>query len=139
MKSKKKSRAKTRIDQISTQLSDKALREHLLNFLERYIECEVAGKELIVAHKADSKSPVKYDDITMHFSTIKSAVKYASMDIDDNSLSRIFSSEKTKGKKSAKHLRNNIVHRMPKGDIQEVHQRYSQLMNDMGMFLNAVR
>ena len=132
------SRPKDRIDQIHALMSDKSFSAHILYFLEKYIECEVVCKELIVSYKATTKNPVNYDDVEIKLQTVKSAVYSKSLKIEENTLHRIFDATTTKGRRSAKKLRDAIVHRMPNSELKEVHHRYKDLMNDMKVFLSAI-
>ncbi|MBR0343420.1 MAG: hypothetical protein IJH64_14450 [Oscillospiraceae bacterium] len=110
-----------------------------MSFLEKYMECEVVCKELIVENRAKSRNPVKYDDVEIVFGSVQAAVRNASMKIDENTLKRIFTANTKKGERSAKKLRDAIVHKMPNSELKEVNRRYKELMKDMKAFLRAVK
>ena len=60
-------------------------------------------------------------------------------DFNDELLKNIFGSEKHSNKRSAKKLRDLILHDMNSGAIKEITTRYDELIGYMDVFLNGIR
>jgi hypothetical protein len=71
---------------------------------------------------------------------LKNAAGYYGMDDIDSSLSILLDSRLTKrNRKSARNLRNGIVHQWKEGDCREVTARYSELQACFTKFSEALR
>lgn len=60
-------------------------------------------------------------------------------DFNDELLKNIFGSEKHSNKRSAKKLRDLILHDMNSGAIKEITKRYDELIGYMDTFLNGIK
>ena len=132
-KPNRRKRASSRIQTIQTKLNSSNTRDHIQNFLIEYILCEMTCKELIVGYKDAINKPVQYKEVTMDLRVIKAAVKHHGIVLSDDVMRRLFSYEK-----SAKKLRDSLVHNISKKVIDEVETQYGQLMAYMIAFLGAV-
>jgi hypothetical protein len=73
---------------------------------------------------------------------IPAALKYAGYTIDNDVLNVLFAGSgkyRKRGSKSAKQLRNAIVHNVSEPDILEICHRYEQLHHAMDSFLGYFR
>ena len=139
MPANRKTRAVSRINQAENKLNSGNSRLHINAFLIKYILCEIAAKEMVVGYKATTKDPVKYEDVKMIFQTLKAACNSYGLGLPDDLIKRLFGAEKINGCRSAKKIRDSLVHSMTKQNISEVDGNYTQLIADMDAFLDAVR
>ena len=139
IKQNRKARASSRITQVLSILDNGTSRNHVFSFLEKYILCEIAAKELVVGYKNDLNDPIEYKDVKMDLRILKGAFNHYGLGIPADVTKRLFCSNNEKGKRSAKKLRDSIVHSITKQNITEVDNRFNQLIADMDMFLEAVR
>lgn len=138
IKQNRKARAASRVNQVVSKLKNPTTREHLNTFLIKYILCEIASKEMIVGYRCDTGNPINYEDVKMRITEIRCATNYYVLGLSEDLLKRLFFYDKVDGHRSAKKLRDSIVHSMTISNISEVDSLYSQLIKDMDEFLNAV-
>lgn len=139
VKQNRRSRAASRVSQIQSKLDNGDSRRHVHTFLEQYILCEIIAKELVVGYKDAIGDPIAYSDVEMHVQTIRAAFKHYGLGLSNDVVDRIFVSKKTRGVRTARGLRNALVHSMDKRSITAVDVQYSQLMADMQQLLDAVQ
>jgi hypothetical protein len=137
-KQNRKTRAASRVNQVVSKLNNPTTKAHLNTFLIKYILCEISSKEMIVGYKSDIGRPVDYEKVKMTLTDIRCATNHYSLGLAENLLKRLFSSDKVNGCRSAKKLRDSIVHSITVGNISEVDNSYTRLISDMDKFLNAV-
>ena len=107
------------------------------DFIEKFILCEVAYKILLKEYKINRNEPYTKENLTLKMNQIQSVLKFFNIEIESNTLNRIFSSkEKLRGQNSAKLLRNGIIHSLDNGDILEVFHRQNELHSYMNSFLH---
>jgi hypothetical protein len=112
----------------------------LATFLLFYFACEAIGKILQSANDGELVSEAFNPNKNIHVSKLGSALKHYHLDYSKTRLDGIFLA-KTKGgitKKSARMLRNGIVHSLNGLDIAEAKKRGSVLTNDMDDFVGMV-
>ena len=63
----------------------------------------------------------------MGLPTIKAALKHAQYDVRNENLEKIFKAKKRRGERSARDLRNGIVHDLTEPDLQELIKRKNEL------------
>lgn len=130
-----KKRLSTAIETASDPLSIVVRR----SFIDKFTMCDVACKAVLEAH-AKAKGIFmsgKYIDLNMK--TIPSAMSYFALAIPLHVLNGVFGGAgpyKKRGSKSAKKLRDGIVHAMNKEDVHEVLLRSTDLNNLMDSFLS---
>ncbi len=139
MKQNRKKRASTRIFQVRSKLDGDQVREHIFSFLEKYILCEIAAKELYVGYMDEIGQAVEYKDVKMDLRKLKPAFNHYRLGLTENTIQRLFLGKTAKNvPSSAKMLRDSLVHGMTKKSIAEVDNRFEQLNSDMDSFLNAM-
>lgn len=129
-----------RLKKIESCLSDESKRLAKDQFLEKFMVCETLCKRIQEAYYTSTGKPKEMRDIKLNLTDIKAAMKYAGYVIPDKAmLSDIFSCEKKRGNKSAKELRNGIVHSLQVEDINEVFDRRLFLTTRMDEYLQLIR
>lgn len=111
-------------------------------FLEKFTLCEICCKAILKEYKKNNKTYSSETNLKLDMREIPAALKYAGYSIDEALLSIIFAGSgnfKKRGSKSAKQLRNGIVHNLCESDIEEVCKRYLYLCAAMDNFLNYFR
>ena len=137
--SKTQTRLRKRLNEIETLLSDEKKREHVFGFLEEYIKCETICREMIFEYKKTTKSQEKREEIKIRVDTAKKAWGAAGYQDMSSILNYLFSSSEKRWEKSAKKLRDAIVHAQKKEDINEVDKRYKELTEYMDEYLSLIR
>ena len=130
--------AKKRIQQVDTLLSNPTTRAKKDSFLEKYMKCELACKLIIMEYNAAKKKTISYKDVKMQIQVIIAACRHVGLSISNDVLYRLFSSSEKRGQRSAKILRNDIVHSLSINDIKEVDSRFMALDSDMDVFLRSI-
>lgn len=100
-------------------------------FIEKFVLCEIATKN-VLSYYGKEKDVKK---IKMRSDTIKAALRHAQYDVDNEMLEKMFRAGKKRGERSARDLRNGIVHDLKVTDIQEVIGRKDELFNLMDRYL----
>ncbi|MCR5150246.1 MAG: hypothetical protein K6B52_03355 [Clostridiales bacterium] len=108
-------------------------------FIDKFTLCDIACKTILEGYlKYENKyNPKKYVDLSMK--QIPSAIALYGLEIERHTLNEIFGGSgqyKKQGTKSAKKLRDGIVHAMNENDVNEMVERYDELMNKMTLFLS---
>lgn len=131
-KQNRKNRATQRIRSIQSKLDSGETRTHLQTFLTGYVLCEMACKELIVGHKNEIGQHIDYKDVKMDLRVLKPALNHYGINISEEARNRLFSSDP----KSAKKIRDSLVHGISKKSIDMLNRKYQQIMHDMLEFMN---
>ena len=108
--------------------------------MDKFTLCDLTCKSILEASNRLKKKEDKDRHVVLDMRSIPAAFATFSIQIDRNILSRIFGgtkSFKNKGTKSAKKLRDGIIHAMNEDDIEEVYNRYQELMDVMDVFLSV--
>ncbi len=95
--------------------------------------CKIFLKKYCDIRKQEGAKKIKCE---LSMNIIPSALTMFEFEIERNLLNRIFSAENKRGRKSAKMLRNGLVHELNNEDMEEVVERFEQLINDMNLFLS---
>lgn len=117
--------------------ADKLIKENeylVSNFLYKFISCEVACKQII-----ECIDGIEQKETKLNVNVIKKCVKSYGIIFDDNMLYEIFSAEDSKGHRSCKKLRDNVVHGLKKSAIEEIKNRYDELFRAMNMFIKQLK
>lgn len=96
-------------------------------FLEKFILCEIAIKIILTNYYKNIGEEKKVESVEMGLTTIKAALKLAGYAPDDDMLNKMFLAKRARGQRSARDLRNGIVHDLSVNDIQEVVNRREEL------------
>jgi hypothetical protein len=79
-----------------------------------------------------------YGPIPIH--SLNGALKNFGVQLNEVVIERLLSSDLTKrNNKSARNLRNAIVHQWREADFNEISERYANLSNDIDKFMDAVK
>lgn len=141
MKTNVKEQVNKRLTGVNSLLSNSQVRRNKNIFLEKYMQCELACKLLLVDYHQKKASPktVEYKEGKIRFSSVRAACQDAGVTVPEDVIKRVFSSADKRGSKSAKKLRDSIVHEMSVQDIKEVNQRFTDLCEDMDAFLDVFK
>lgn len=123
---------------LSIYLKDPFIRKEKDEFLEKFMLCEAACKEILSAYFKEKGKSINNSSIKLDMVSIPSAMKKAGYPLSKALLTGIFGASRTRGKKSAKKLRDGIVHSLSKEDINEVIDRRMQLHKMMDEFLSVM-
>lgn len=105
-------------------------------FIDKFVLCEITCKSVLEYYYKYQGSEKKTTDIKLDMRAIPSALKAFEINVDKSILNTIFSSYNKKGKKSAKVLRNGIIHALSEDDILEVISRKDEIYDAMNIFLS---
>ena len=133
-KQNRKKRAATRIESIRSKLNSGDTRAHLQSFITEYFLCEMASKEMLVGYKEYIGEPIKYEEAKMDLRVLKPAFNHYGIGIGDDVRNRLFSSNP----KSAKKIRDSLVHGISKANLELLNQQFNQITADMRLFLSMV-
>lgn len=114
---------------------DKDKMEICLDFIKKFILCEIACKYIVESYKHHKKELKQGQYITLDMRYIPSAITLYQYEIHKHVLSQVFSSANKRGKKSCKKLRDGM-HAMSEYDIDEVCDREQELHRSMDEFLS---
>lgn len=106
------------------QLNNRAIKDQ---FIEKFVFCEIAIKTVIRDYYKIQRSEKETENIKMGLPTIKAALKHAQYDVRNENLEKIFKAKKRRGERSARDLRNGIVHDLTEPDLQELIKRKNEL------------
>ncbi len=107
-------------------------------FLSMFVLCEIACKSVIEQYKKAINETVELNSIKLDMRSIPPAFSLFQYEIEKHILSSIFGASKKRGKKSAKKLRDGIVHNLSEEDIKEVMDRKEELLEHMNAFLKTI-
>ena len=96
-------------------------------FLEKFVLCEVPTKAALSFYYAQNGEPKDVESIEIAYTTIRAALKKSGYEPDDDILRRVFKANNKRGEKSARDLRNGIVHDLNVNDLMEVMDRKDEL------------
>lgn len=96
-------------------------------FIEKFILCEIALKTVLNNYYKVHGKEKETENIEMGLSTIKAALKLAQYDVEDENLEKLFKAKRKRGERSARDLRNGIVHDLKVPDLQELIDRKDKL------------
>ncbi len=109
----------------------------LHEFLLHYFVCEIHAKLLQGGKKGIP--PAKALKKSVNLGSLKSALLKFGMNVSPAILDRVFGTvNESVKKRSAKKLRDKIVHELNINDIDEVHRRGASLVKDMQRFIEVV-
>ena len=106
-------------------------------FIDKFTVCDVTCKAYIENYKKlkktnDDGSEIK---LVLDMRIIPKALEIFDVHIERHILTNVFGAGKKKGYRSCKKIRDGIVHAMKQSELEELHERYVDLMNYMDAFL----
>jgi hypothetical protein len=114
-------------------------RSKVNSFLHTFSKCEVYIRPILFEYYKLNGKEIKFEDIALNANEIKYALSEKGIKIPDQKLiTRIFGAKKAKGDSSCKWLRNKISHELKKRELQEVCNRYDDLIQDMTDFITII-
>jgi hypothetical protein len=107
-------------------------------FIDKFTLCDVTCKAYIEKYKEVKKTAEDGSEIklVLDMRTIPYALSFFELEIPKHVLTPVFGANKGKGQKTCKKIRDGIVHAMNISDLQEMHDRYDQVMAMMDTFLS---
>ena len=120
-------------------LEDGNNREKKEAFIDKFSECEVYCRSILVPYYKENYPEIKEDQIGLDRKEIKVAFEERGITFDDAKLlTRLFGADDKAGSRSCRILRNKILHEMMLSSIREVCTRSDELMSDMNSFIEQV-
>ena len=113
-------------------------REAKDQFVEQFILCEIGIKTILSFYYKNRGEEKAIENLEMPITTIKAALKDAKITIDDDTINKMFKAKQKRGARSARDLRNGIVHDLNVRDIQEVIDRKKELLSIMEIFIKKI-
>ena len=107
-------------------------------FIDKFTLCDLTCKVVLEQYQKMRKRNGEEIKLVLDMRTIPHAFAWAEIDVDRHILSSIFGGSKgfkKKGSKSAKKLRDGILHAMNADDLQELLERQNTLMAAMDTYL----
>ena len=108
-------------------------------FLSKFALCEIACKSVVECYKKAQGENAKINEIKLDMRSIPAAFAKFNYEIDRHILTDIFGASKKRGQKSAKKLRDCIIHALSEDDIIEVINRRLVLFSTMNSFLDIIK
>lgn len=127
---------------METNLTDSEKVRKRREFIDKFILCEVAVKKVMRAYREEKKSESAKGYERLNMGVIAKAVDWAGCSITKPELEALFSGSgqyTLRGSKSAKKLRDGMMHEHNENDIQEVVDRFEELNEKMDAFLDHFR
>ena len=127
------------IDDRSECLNDNDNRAIKDRFLEQFTMCEMVARKAIFIHKKSNNKRVNEKSIKLQISAIKQALKNTGYIYESDMIDDLFKTREKRGEKTAKDLRNGIVHSLNVNDIREVVERKEELFSLMDSFIELMK
>lgn len=112
------------------------------NFLLKYVFCEALCRQVCKYYRerpsVKNKKTTKSHEVIQLDVVSRSFAYFGILIRNERLLQLLDSSLEKRGWKSARNLRNGIVHRWDKMDVAEVSQRYSSLCLTLDTVVNAI-
>ena len=128
--------ASKKVERVKALMEDTAKMQKRRDFINKFVLCEIVCKHIVEAYKRHQKDLKPGEYITLDMRHIPAAMTLYRYSIPKHVLSDVFGSGKKRGQKSAKKLRDGIMHAMNDDDLNEVIEREEFLYGRMGEFLS---
>lgn len=141
----KKSREKAirALFKVEKALQNRSLKLAKDDFLERFTKCELLYKSLLLDYKMEKNQDIAEEKMVINMTVVPAVMKNAGLSMSKETLLEpLFSSKdsyKKRGTKSAKLLRNGIVHKLSIEDMEEVLLRVEYFAQLMNTFTETIR
>jgi hypothetical protein len=110
------------------------------SFLLKYVGFESVARKIWNYSRKIKKKDTSDSFAAIPAPSLNKALKTFGVQVNELVIERLLSSDMTiRGSKSARNLRNAIVHQWKEPDCDEIKQRYSDLLSDMDKFLGIVK
>lgn len=135
-----RNKAKAELNYMERVLTNDEKREVLDEFKNKFNVCETVCKIILKRYLVEKEGKVVDDDkLYLDMKRIPAAFKLAGYDFEKDLLTKLFGSEKKKGHKTAKKLRNAVTHGLKSEDVKEIMERKEELFGYMDQFLEKIR
>jgi len=128
--------ASSKLEKVKILMDDATKMQKCQEFINKFILCEIACKHIVEAYKKHKKSLKPGEYITLDMRHIPAAMTEYKYAIPKYVLSDVFGSCKNDDSKSAKKLRDGIMHAMSEDDLNDVIRREEFLHGRMDEFLS---
>lgn len=142
MKEKLRNEIARKLYRMDNNLADSEKVRKRWEFIDKFILCEVAVKKVMRAYREGKKGESAKGYERLNMGIISKAVDWAGYGITKPELEELFSGSgkyTLRGSKSAKKLRDGMMHEHNENDIQEVVDRFEELNEKMDAFLAHFR
>ena len=127
--------ASIKLEKVKALMENPTKMQKRKDFINKFVLCEIACKHIVEAYKIHKKDLKPGEYITLDMRHIPAAMALYGYNIPKHVLSDVFGSGKKRGHKSAKKLRDRIMHAMNEDDLNEVIDREKFLHERMDEFL----
>ncbi len=139
-KKKVKTKAKNKLDELTKFVCDENRMKEINDFKTRFEICESIYKYLLEQYKQlNCKKEVKSIYLKLNISEVKAVLSFFEYKYDEIKITNLFGSEKAKGKRSAKSIRNALTHDFNESVAEELHNRKNEIYGYMDYFLSLIR
>ena len=114
-------------------------RQIISTFLEKYILCEAGTKRALSAYYSSKGDTKEIKDINMPITDIKAALINAGFETNTMELDKMFKKDGLRGERSARDLRNAIVHDLSVNDIDELVKRWEDIQKTLDSYLSCLQ
>lgn len=128
--------ASNKVERVKALMEDTAKMQKRRDFINKFVLCEIVCKHIVEVYKRHQKDLKPGEYITLDMRHIPAAMTLYRYSIPKHVYSDVFGSGKKRGYKSAKKLRDGIMHAMNDDDLNEVIEREEFLYGRMGEFLS---
>lgn len=115
-------------------------KEIISEFKEQFNICETTYKVVLKEHQFFTKGKRENEkDLKLTMTQVPYALNFAGYKFDKDLLSRLFGSNASDGKLTAKEIRNKLTHGIDQNALDELKNRKKELFNDMKLFIKLIR
>ncbi len=132
-------KARNRLIELEGIHKDETLKNMINSFIEKYSICEIVYKVVLKDHQRKKQDDVKDETLKVDMRQVPHALNYAGYNFDSPLLDHLFGSKGTVNNRSAKKLRDELIHSQNESAIQELTDREQELHGYMDDFLNKIR
>ena len=108
-------------------------------FLEKFVLCEAGTKRALSSYYRNAGTPRDVEDINMPLPDITAALDEAGFDVSSMELDKMYKKNNKRGEKSARDLRNAIVHDLTAEDIDELVNRWQEIQATLDRYLSILQ
>ena len=111
----------------------------ICTFLEKFVLCEAGTKRALSSYYRNAGNPKNVEDMNMPLTDITAALDEAGFDVNAMQLDKMFKKNNKRGEKSARDLRNAIVHDLTAEDIDELINRWQEIQATLDLYLSILQ
>ena len=130
--------ASLELERLEAILEEAETKELLDRYKNRFNLCESTYKLVLREHQIRTKGEIK-GQLKLDMRQVPFAMQFAGYTVEKELLNRLFGSESSQGKRSAKKLRGSVTHGIEQHAVNEIKARRESLFQDMDDFLAIIR